>query len=420
MEPLTPRMRAVGAFLSLYYGLTWLLWQHRNGFNSLSPELGLYLPHWLFYPFGEWLLLPPLLTRLAMRLLLLLALWQCWAFVQKDDLKWPMRALKLQLAAKLFFYLHQLPEMANFHHVHLFLTLLFVGATPRELYLRWGLATVYWMAGIVKLTPSWLAGEYFNSLPTGLPLLPQHPAVITLACQALTFLELFGPFLWMHPRTNRAGWALFLGFHIYSGVIVGYWYTTLMIPFVAALKTDEVLRWPQQRGWLAVPAVALAASLWQVIIPGDVRQTAEGRYLGLFMFDANHKARVVLQVDKGADHYRFETVHDWPFFEVGDQPRFFHLSHNGRGLSPRSPVRQEGVVLFHPDAFDTLSPRVLSDPYLYWCWGWQLHKRFQPDRIAIRIDSLLDGNETPFTTVDVANLPPAYNPFWRNAWINAP
>lgn len=338
---------------------------------------------------------------------------------------------------KLFFYLADFRLFTNFHHFHLFYTLVFLVAPDKLRWFRLALVLSYLLSGLVKLTPSWMFGEYFNSLPDKLPLLPKVDWVVTAASVGVIVLELLGPLCWFTRAQwlRRLSFGAFLVFHLYSGVIVGFWYTSLMLPLVVAafLGFNE----PLHAGWrfarrqaavIGVFLVALAGGVWNYFIPGDSRLTGEGTYTGLFMFDANHAVKFQVNIRKGENLWVFQVHRNWRFpgEPIRDAEIVCARFKNGEPVGNfrvTAPVRDGGEVIFNPRYFTDARMRISGDPYLYYFYARELQRRYQPDQLSLRLDRSLDGRDD-YTTVlritDFAALAPEYRLLRRNDWILLP
>jgi hypothetical protein len=263
---------------------------------------------------------------------------------------------------------------------------------------------------------------------------------VTSASVGLIVLELLGPLCWFTRIRwlRRLSFGLFIAFHVYSGVIVGYWYVTLMLPLavVAFLGFNE----PLQAGFrfsrrhaatFVIFAVAFAGSFFHLFIPGDARLTAEGKYFGLFMFDANRAVRFEVDIQRGN---RFWTVHlnrSWrdagnPLAADPGTRIWCDYYENGwlsNSFAVFQPIRDDGQVLFNPQYFTSASIRTAGDPYLYWFYARELVRRSRPDRVALRLDQRLDGHPESVRLLDIddfSELNPSYNPFAHNEWILLP
>lgn len=431
-----PRLRFLGAALLLSSLLTWVFWFPRSGLSTLGESQGNFIPMWPVEHFPFLGLLSDPVTRTVMRLLGLAAVAGMFGFMQSPRCLWPMLVLAVESAAKLWFYLHDLRLAANFHHVHLILALLFLFSTRKLFFFRIGLWLTYWLAAFAKLTPSWLYGEYFRSVPPGLPFFPGWDAAIIILALYVLVMELLGPFCWLTSNRWLRHWMLasLLFFHFYSGLIVGFWYTSLMLPVVVGalwgwnqpLQADYAYQPRHLWLWLYV-VVQVLGGLYNFVIPGDVRLTAEGRYLGLFMFDANRRVVADLTVEKAGKRFHLTVEFGWPRQEVLDWSTRMQASAHipgrptRRWRNLRSPLTDEGVVIFNPTVFRQSSSRMFGDPYLYLQWARSLERRYHPDRIGIRLVQQLDGHPEEAVLLDRPDVRGLeYDPWRHNAWIELP
>lgn len=339
---------------------------------------------------------------------------------------------------KAWFYACDVRSFANFHHFHLLFTLSFLVARDKLRWFRATLALGYLLSAVVKLTPSWLEGEYFLALPDHLPLLPKSELFVRGACLAVIALELLGPLCWFTGRRwlRRASFAGFVLFHLYSGVIVGYWYTALMVPLVAlSFRGFDA---PLQAGYRFTPrdlvtyalfAAALGGAACPLLIPGDARLTGEGRSCGLFMFDANHSTHFTATIRKGSQIWVIEVERNWQERpgELAPDLRIRCTYRDGERppvvADVAQPLAVGDTLLINPAYFEKARMRVSGDAYLYWYWARELERRFAPDRLSIRVDRRLDRDPAVVTVVDVrdfAALAPEYRSFRHNDWIRLP
>lgn len=431
------RLRLVLATLLFYFFLTFRFWCSLSGFSSAAPEQMDYIPMGLLDRLPCVFFLDAAWTHFYLQSLALLALLGVlWIARWPAQPRVPMILLAFLTLNKIWFYVGNMLHVANFHHVHLILCVMMLVPRSKLFFLRVGLWTVYWMAAISKMTPSWLWGEYFNSVPMRLPMLPAAPWVITGAGWMLIALEFCAPVMWLarSARVRYTSMALLLLFHAYSGVIVGHWYTALMIPVVIALFTpfDTPLQAAYQPRaadalpWIFVVILGCGA-VSNFFIAGDVRLTAEGRYAGLFMFDANRRVVERMDVWRGAVHYRFQVEHTWPQHEVLDWRHVVTLDVDDATRQVHQfitdPVVVDGMIIFNPLLFTGGSSREFGDPYVLYSAARAVCARFHPDRVAIHITTWLDGHEEGFDVVDIddfARLDPRYSFFGHNAWIRIP
>lgn len=421
-------LRAFGSGLCLYYFLTFSHWQTLSTLDSRAWEEARVLPLHLGQPLAPMLAwISPGLSSALFSGLALLSVVTLFAFQRESTCRKAQAGLWLLFLAKTLFYFLDLRQVANFHHMHLFFSFFFLLCSPRLFWLRLLLAVIYWMAAVVKLSPSWVLGEYFSSLPGGLPLLPHHRLIIALACNLAIVLEVLGPFFfWSNkPKLRQGAVGMFFLFHLYSGFLVGTWYTALMLPLLLFLFADGFRQslWqsrPSNRQLLPCLAILSlgAGGILPLLIPGDVRHTAEGRYTGLFMYDCNHRTQVQLVVEKEGTRWQFFIGWPWPDADLG-QPCSIRIQRNGRWL-PLQAQSWEKVTFFHPRYFQGLSARIQNDPYVYYYWAREVERRIQPDRISLRIYSQIDGNLQARKTVDVSDFRrqvTGYRILGNNPWI---
>lgn len=434
-----PRLKIICGCLLLYFHMTFQEWWYRAvPLSTAGEQLFDYVPTTVTSGSRWWVFMDLFQTQSYLFVLGMLALLGLFSLMWSRSSLLAMCLLAWLLVNKVFFYLADFRLFANYHHFHLFYVLIFLVASDKLRFFRGALAVSYIMSGIVKLSPSWLLGEYFNSVPGKLPLLPKVEWVVTAACVGVIVLEFAGPFFWLSCRRwlRRLSVGAFVLFHLYSGFIVGFFYTTLMLPLVLAAFWG--FREPVQAGYrfarrhllpLGLFAVALAGSVWHYLIPGDVRLTAEGRYFGLFMFDAHHAVRFETRIRKDDKLWVINVYRQWRMSPAHDPP----------GMKITCVLHQDGVpvgqfyvteplwdgddLLLNPDYFGRARMRISGDPYLYHHYARELVRRCQPDEVSVFLEQRLDGREEAVTLLDIpdfAERNPSYSPFRRNEWILLP
>jgi hypothetical protein len=434
-------LKVICACLLFYFHMTFHFWrQQSESLSTQGNEAFNYVPAALFQNLRSLVFMDAFQTETYLYLLGMLALLGMFSLFYFRSSLLPMGLLAFLFLNKVFFYLCDLRLVANYHHFHLLLTLIFLVSTEKMRSFRAALALSYVMSAIVKLTPSWLYGEYFNSLPDKLPLLPKESWIVTSASVGLIALELLGPLCWFTRIAwlRRLSFWLFVLFHLYSGVIVGYWYTSLMLPVVvtAFVGFDQ----PLQAGFrfsrrhaptLAVFALALCGSFYHLLIPGDARLTAEGKYFGLFMFDANRSVRFETDIQKGTNYWSIQVLRSWrrtgdPVGYDSGTKIFCQYYQNGwlsNSFAVTQPIRDGKEIVFNPQYFLRSGIRTYGDPYLYHFYARELMRRYRPDLLTLRLDERLDGHPEAARLLDVddyGELNPSYDPFRHNAWIKQP
>ena len=436
-----PHLKAICAVLLFYFHMTFAFWWTRYvPLSTRGDDVFDYLPSGLFQNLRWLVFMDGFQTESYLYALGMLALLGMISLFWFRSSLLALCLLAFLFANKLFFYLCDLRLFANYHHFHLLFTLTILVSTEKMRSFRAVLALSYLMSAIVKMTPSWLFGEYFNSVPEKLPLFSRESWVVTSASVGLIALELFGPLCWFTRINWLRGFSFiaFVLFHVYSGLIVGYWYTSLMLPLVvvAFIGFNE----PLQAGFrfsrrhaptLALFAIALFGGVYHLLIPGDARLTAEGKYFGLFMFDANRAVRFEADIHKGTNFWTIQVSRSWPTpgnpqgLDAGTR---IHCNYYQNGWLSNSfavtqPIRDGNEVIFNPQYFTSASIRTIGDPYLYYFYARELVRRHHPDRVAIRLDERLDGHPEVVRLLDIsdfAELNPTYSPFRHNDWITLP
>lgn len=432
-----PRLKIIGGCLLFYFHMTFNHW--REGavpLSTLGNDLFDYAPPALMENLRWLIFLDHFQTQTWLYVQGMAALFGLFSLFYLRSSLPALCLLAWLFVNKLYFYLADVRLFSNFHHFHLLYTLVFLISTDKLRFFRLTLVLSYFLSGLVKLTPSWLFGEYFNAVPDKLPLLPKADWVVTAASVGVVLLEFLGPLCWFTRIVwlRRLSFAAFILFHVYSGVIVGFWYTTLMLPLVVAAFLG--FKEPLQAGYrfsrrhlptLAVFMFALLGGLHHFFIPGDARLTGEGRYRGLFMFDANHSVRFQARIHKGDTLWVVQVHRLWQEEDGKTTSGINCLLYRNNELVGNFPVTDliydaDGILL-NPSFFNSARMRVSGDPYLYYYYARELVRRHRPDLVSIRLDRRLDGHREEVTVLDIpdfAALAPSYHRFTRNDWILLP
>jgi hypothetical protein len=440
-----PRLKMIAATLLLYFYVTFYNWWHNSvSLSTRGTDTFDYAPTWLFRD-SRWLIfLDNYQTKVYLYVLGMLALIALLALFYLRSSTFSLTVMAFLWCNKLLFYLMDLRLFANFHHLHLFYTLLFLVSASKLRFFRLTLAFSYFASGFIKLTPSWLHGEYFNSIPGKLPLLPKDDWIVTAASAGVILLEFLGPLCWL----SRKAWvrygsvALFVLFHVYSGLLVGFKYTTLMLPLVLStfLRFDQ----PLMAGYHYVRrdlvpwsllSLSMLGSVYHFLLPGDVRLTGEGKYFGVFMFDANRAVLFEAEIQRGTKKWVLSVRRPWrngALLDDGtlDEDRVATVTcayYDGgqlvRERKGAGPVRDGGELIFNPHLLTGAQVRTFGDPYLYWFFAREVVQRIHPDRMAIRLYAQLDGHTQMVKVVDIPDFvqeQPDYHPLVHNDWILLP
>ncbi len=436
-----PFLKIICACLLLYFHLSFFRWTAVSmPLTTLANDAFDYLPSPLFMNLRGLIFMDPFQTQACFYVLGLLALLGTYSLFAFRTSLYACCTLALLLPCKLYFYLSDLRLFSNFHYFHILFTILFLIARDKMRFLRLALAVAYILSAVVKFSPSWLYGEYFNAVPGKLPLFPRTEWVVTGASLWLIFLEFFGPLVWFTRITwlRRLSFLSFIVFHVYSGFIVGLWYTTLMVPLVLAAFAgfNEPLLAGYRfrpRDWLPWGALALllSAGCFHLLIPGDARVTSEGRYLGLFMFDAKREVKFATRIQKGIHTWEITVDRREGGFgeEFGfEPPPRIHCKHYQAGLliedaAVDRPLRDGDQVIFNPQMFRSLPLRIFGDPYVYFFYARELVRRYHPDSISLKLSTRLNDYPQFVDVVDIQDfvrLNPSYRCLVHNDWIKLP
>lgn len=439
------RLRCLLGHLLFYFHITFANWSHpvRTSLSSAGESTLSSVPSFLWER-SPTLLLSPDFSKILLQLcdeLSILGL--IWVFF---ECKGPLVLLAFLFAVKSFFYLSDFMLLANYDHMHLFLVLVFLVSRSRIFFMRAALAVLYFLSGVIKLSPSWLQGEYFISLPGCFPLLPQDPTSVVILSQLVILLEFCGPLCWY----SRWKWLRvfsfvnFFLFHLYSGAVVGFRYTSLMLPTISFLfwgGLRETFDKGCKFGWRDLPAwLCLLAALWggtvSWMIPGDARLTGEGRYFGCFMYDAERRVLFEFTLHKGPRRIEirgerhWQLPHNWGIFawitscriQIYEHDRLVSdqwVSSHRRNVASQL-LRLDGVVVFNPGPFDFANARQIGDPYMYYAYARGIIANYHPDKLSLRVYQQLDGHSERHKVLDIEDfekLNPTYHPLSRNSWI---
>ena len=116
------------------------------------------------------------------------------------------------------------------------------------------------------------------------------------------FMEMIGSWFLFSRRKilQRGVFAFFVFFHLYSGILVGYHYPTIVLPPLLVFFGPLFRPFPAAPlgraslpGWL-LTALLLGVQMFSHTLPGDTKLTLEGNFYGLYMFEANHQCRIRL------------------------------------------------------------------------------------------------------------------------------
>ena len=406
------RVRAIIGWAHLYFLFTFRWWLtvpqsfSEEGFRTLRA-----LPVWGL----EWL--PRLPQTGVTTLLQLLVLFECWCAVlclKEKTAPLALRLLWISLFGKLYFYALDLRQFTTFHHIHLLMIVVLLVATHRLSYLRGTLVVVYLCAGLAKWNPSWLEAAYFRSVGGGLPIFGESSTALIMASRGVVALELMGPLLWFSPnrQLRNLSLGLFLLFHLYSGLIVGFHFTLLMLPALLILLApfSDPVRLPLKERNDKIAAtvllVAFLSGLSPLLLSEDVRFTARGRYFSTSnMVDANRWIQFEASFSKEGKRYLLRCMRPYPKSGLYNAPTYVMLSLNRMPFQHLSEdFVWQGNVVISPEFFQNTHVRTLGDPYLFLYATRMICERLQPDSLDVRLKMALNGSQQPRTVWELQDV----------------
>lgn len=438
------RLRLIGAALLLFYCETFGDWD-----NSHAATLSTYgswnlnvVPTWIMERLGGPIFMGVFPTHLYFRVLYFCGVLGLFPLFRKECFT-SMVILAVLFVSKTYYYLSDLRLAADFHHIHLMLTFLFLASRNKLFFFRMGLVACYQMLALAKLSPSWLMGEYFNSILEKMPFLPGAPGVPGGLCLSWVLWEFLGPLLWFSRKRalRTLSLAVFAVSHAYQAVVAGPVYPSLMLPVLLTSfwNSERPLHAGYRFSRSHLPSWAflglmLLGGLWHLFIPGDVRLTGEGRLLGLPSSDTNRAGSLRVVLEKEDRRMVFEVEWPWRYPTLLDDGsttgrgvvRYkggFHRRGRPAERFPQHVVVQDGPkVIWNPHFFTTLPYSALK-PYTFYYYAKQICRTYKPDRLSIEFHQQLDGHLERVRLLDIPDfcrLNPTYRPFRHNDWIRLP
>lgn len=341
-------------------------------------------------------------------------------------------------------------EHGTFEYYDVLLGFVWLFAPRKVAALRLTYVLLYVLAATIKIHPGWVQATYFTSLQLGLPVFPD--AWAPLASNVVILMQLVGAWFLLARNRLLQGLALlgFIGFHLYSELLVGYRYIASTVPIML------VLFWDMQRApvslsgegrrrpiatavFAALLLVMFTGQLWRLAIPGDDKLTFEGTRLGLHMFEANHQCRTVVrqagqvlmdQADVRANHRcdpypvmaRLQAL-----YCAQGQPTAWTFDHSINGGPFKRIVDVPDVCALHYSTFskndwirteDTAVDVGLSAKNMYVVGVGGVGKvRLENRNGVLRHDSLGETNHPPAPTSTTRAVMAAYWVVWSAAAV---
>lgn len=215
----------------------------------------------------------------------------CLAGVIKNKEKIYLPTLWALVGFKVFYnFFWHFSGLHNFEYFHLLPTIAFLLNKKDRLFgaqVMWALCC--FLAAFVKIHESWIVGSYFSSLALGLPFFPD--SVIPLVTQGVIIFEIFLSWGLLTQRWRMLSVAGWLTFHIYSVILVGFYYpvrcvTMLLILFIATKPNSTGIR--QLNGLsIVLMAFMIVLQMMPLAFNEDNKRTLRWEGYGFNMFDAN-------------------------------------------------------------------------------------------------------------------------------------
>lgn len=280
---------------------------------------------------------------------------------------------------KLYVTLVNFSYNANYDYYHTVFCVVFLFTAHKRFFGSLAVIFLYFLSTAAKIHETWTLGTYFTALQTGIPLFPSSTTMfwtnLVIAMEMVGAWFLFS----RHKYLQRTAVFFFTCFHLYSGILVGYHYPTIVMPSlliffgplyrpVGAIPTSR----HSIAGWLLIGTL-FGLQMISHLIPGDEKLTMEGNFYGLYMFEANHQCAVRI-------------------LDEGDNV-----------------VQQYAVT----------NARSRCDPYRIMFQTQNIYCALAepPPRFTLQVAHSINGGPL-YLIVDEPDLCSlSYNPFWRNEWI---
>jgi len=161
---------------------------------------------------------------------------------------------------------------------------------------RWIWATLYFFAASVKFHEAWIAGTYFSSMRLGLPLVSSKLTPVVSQLAIIFEIAFSYGLIAKNVKYRALSFYLWVGFHLYSVFLVGYFYPVRCLVYLFILfypiKDAEMLPASALRSqplFLAFLTLLYVLHIIPMTSKRDIRFTFEGLGAGFFMFDSNHQ-----------------------------------------------------------------------------------------------------------------------------------
>jgi hypothetical protein len=364
--------------------VTFSTWKGSVATTVSSFESGTHLCWPYFQSCGEWLFLKTLpegysQPTLYMALYALLLLSAYYMYRSEWELAHLALAPSYVWHTLVTFVITQ--ELTGNYDYYLFVFSTILLVLPhKEFFLKLSVVLLYMLSTVVKIHDAWVVGSYFSSLQSGLPWFPGWS--IPLFTNLVIAFEMVGAWFLLStsPIRQRVFFVFFVFFHLYSGVLVGYRYPTIVLPTLIILfgpmyrHTPIPLTRRSVASWTFIFLICIAQFLPK-FVHGDEKLTLEGNMYGLYMFESNHQC-----------------------------------------VSSTRVTYSDGTE--EPFVDESISARARCDPYRYWFRIRTLCERDTSIReIAWTFDHSINGNAFLRIVDEKDACQLQYRPLRHNPWI---
>ncbi len=192
----------------------------------------------------------------------------------------------------LVLYFLNYDTVLNYNYLTLLLAVVFIFAKDKIFAMKVIVTFMYFSSAFIKIYPSYLAGDFLDTLNGGFPLLPEM--FNSFYAIFLVMLFLIGPiFLWSKNKLYRlASFSLLLIFHLYSVILVGFRFpfVCIMLLYIFYLSEHdkfELKKIFRNKLLTFLIIIMITLQVLPYFIKGNHRITAEAEKYGYYIFNTN-------------------------------------------------------------------------------------------------------------------------------------
>lgn len=205
----------------------------------------------------------------------------------------------------------------NFALFHLFPSFVLLFSKNKIQALKFSFAFIYFFTPRVKFDDGWILGTYFSTTTNGLPLFPNSSIPIltnlTIIGEMIFSIGLFYP----NKKFNAVSLWSWTIFHIYSAILVGYFYPVRCLAFLWTIYgLDEQLSHEEDNrnkflNYKTVIILALFSFINFIpnLISKNPNITTEGLDYGFHMINANYQCQTSIDaIDKNNNNIMRKNI----------------------------------------------------------------------------------------------------------------